>query len=342
MKFVDSVVIHVSAGNGGHGCTSFRREKFIPKGGPDGGDGGDGGNIWIISDLNMNSLTDYRIKKIFYAENGKNGFKSNSSGKKGQDTCIRVPLGTRITDIETNEIIADIQYKNQKILIAKGGWHGLGNTRFKSSTNRTPRKNTKGSLGENRLISLELMLIADVGTLGFPNSGKSTLTSMISNAKTKIDSYPFTTLHPVLGTVEKKKKKFIIADIPGIIQGASSGIGLGIKFLKHLSRCKLLLHIIDINTIKKKNLNKVRYIILQELKNFNKSLFQIPRWLIFNKIDILKKKKINKIKKYIKRKIHSCQKCYFISAKDNIGIKNLSKNIIQYLYGQKHNINEHF
>ncbi|VFP86006.1 GTPase ObgE/CgtA [Buchnera aphidicola (Cinara pseudotaxifoliae)] len=336
MKFVDSVIIHVSAGNGGHGCTSFRREKFIPKGGPDGGDGGDGGNVWIISDLNMNSLTDYRIKKTFCAENGKNGFSTKSSGKKGKDTLIRVPLGTRVIDFETKETIVDIQNKNQKILIAKGGWHGLGNTRFKSSTNQAPRKHTKGSSGEYKIIILELLLIADIGTLGFPNSGKSTLTSTISNAKTKIDNYPFTTLHPILGTVEIKKKKFIIADIPGIIQGASSGIGLGIKFLKHLSRCKLLLHIIDITTIKKNNFNKIRYVILQELKNFNKSLFQIPRWLIFNKIDILTEKKISKIKSLINKKIHHRQKCYFISAKNNIGIKHLSKNIIRYLY--KHNI----
>ncbi|VFP83735.1 Obg family GTPase CgtA [Buchnera aphidicola] len=332
MKFVDSAIIHVSAGNGGHGCISFRREKFIPKGGPDGGDGGDGGNIWIISDLNMNSLTDYRIKKTFYAENGKNGSNSNSSGKKGKDIFIRVPLGTRILNINTNTIIADIQKKNQKVLIAKGGWHGLGNSRFKSSTNQTPRKKTEGSRGEYKIILLELILIADIGTLGLPNSGKSTLTSALSNAKPKIDYYPFSTLYPVLGTVKIKKKKFIIADIPGIIKGASSGIGLGIKFLKHLSRCRLLLHIIDVTTINKKNINKVKFIILKELKNFNESLFKIPRWLIFNKIDILTKKKIIKITKYITKKIQNNQKYYFISAKNNIGTKQLSKDIIQHLY----------
>ncbi|VFP88472.1 GTPase ObgE/CgtA [Buchnera aphidicola (Cinara piceae)] len=332
MKFVDSVTIHVSAGNGGNGCISFRREKFIPKGGPDGGDGGDGGNIWIISDLNMNSLTDYKIKKIFYAENGKNGSGSNSSGKKGKDTFIKVPLGTRIFNNENKSIISDIIYKNQKILIAKGGWHGLGNSRFKSSTNRTPRKKTNGTIGEYKIISLELILIADVGTLGLPNSGKSTLTSSLSNAKTKINNYPFTTLNPILGTVQIKKKKFIIADIPGIIQGASSGVGLGIKFLKHLSRCKLLLHIIDITTIKKKNINKIRSIILKELKNFNKSLFNIPRWLIFNKIDSLRKKKIIKLMVYIKKRMKKNQKYYLISAKKKIGTRKLSKDIIKYLY----------
>ncbi|VFP79256.1 Obg family GTPase CgtA [Buchnera aphidicola] len=332
MKFVDSVIIHVSAGNGGNGCISFRREKFIPKGGPDGGDGGDGGNIWIISDLNMNSLTDYRIKKIFYAENGKNGFNSNRSGKKGKDTFIRVPLGTRVLNTENKSIISDIIYKKQKILIAKGGWHGLGNSRFKSSTNRTPRKKTNGTLGERKIIKLELILIADVGTLGLPNSGKSTLTQALSNAKTKINNYPFTTLKPVLGTVKIKKKTFIIADIPGIIKGASSGIGLGIQFLKHLSRCRLLLHIIDITTIKKKNINKIRLIILKELKNFNESVFNIPRWLVFNKIDSLKKKKIIKLIIYIKKKIKKNQRYYLISAKKKIGIKKLSKDIIEYLY----------
>ncbi|VFP81159.1 GTPase ObgE/CgtA [Buchnera aphidicola (Cinara kochiana kochiana)] len=332
MKFVDSATIHVSAGNGGHGCISFRREKFIPKGGPDGGDGGDGGNVWIISDLNMNSLTDYRIKKIFCAENGKNGSNANSSGKKGKDVLIRVPLGTRILNVDTNTIVADIQDKNQKILIAKGGWHGLGNSRFKSSTNQSPRKNTKGSLGEYKIILLELILIADVGTLGLPNSGKSTLTSSLSNAKTKIDYYPFSTLNPILGTVKIKKRKFIIADIPGIIKGASSGVGLGIKFLKHLSRCRLLLHIVDTTTIKKKNINKIIFIILKELKNFDELLSKIPRWLIFNKIDILTKKKINKIMMYMTKKIQNNQKYYFISAKNNIGTKKLSKDIIKYLY----------
>ncbi|VFP78236.1 GTPase ObgE/CgtA [Buchnera aphidicola (Cinara cuneomaculata)] len=332
MKFVDSATIHVSAGNGGHGCISFRREKFIPKGGPDGGDGGDGGNIWIISDLNMNSLTDYRIKKTFCAEHGQNGSHANSSGRKGKDIFIRVPVGTRIINIDTNNIIADIKNQNQKLLIAKGGWHGLGNSRFKSPTNRAPRKNTQGSLGEHKIILLELILIADIGTLGLPNSGKSTLTSSLSNAKTKIDYYPFSTLYPVLGTVKINKKKFVIADIPGIIEGASSGIGLGINFLKHLSRCRLLLHIIDITTIKKKNINKIRFIILKELKNFDIFLFKIPRWLIFNKIDILTKKKIVKIMKYITKKINCNQKYYFISAKKNIGTKKLSTDIINYLY----------
>lgn len=334
MKFVDSATIHVCAGKGGDGCISFRREKFIPKGGPDGGNGGNGGNIWIVSNLNMNSLTDYRIKKNFYAEKGKNGSSSNSSGKKGKDIFIPVPLGTRIINIDSSTVIADITHKNQKILIAKGGWHGLGNSCFKSSVNQTPRKKTNGTLGENKNIKLELILIADVGTLGLPNSGKSTFTSAISQAKTKIKNYPFSTLYPILGTVKIKEKKFIIADIPGIIKGASSGIGLGIKFLKHISRCKLLLHIIDITTIKKKNINKIQFIILKELKTFNTSVFQKPRWLIFNKIDLLEKKKIVKILIFIKKKIRYKQKYYLISAKKQIGTKQLSQDIMQYLNKQ--------
>ncbi|WP_075433962.1 Obg family GTPase CgtA [Buchnera aphidicola] len=338
MKFVDSATIHVSAGNGGNGCISFRREKFIPKGGPDGGDGGDGGNIWIISDTNMNSLTDYRIQKTFYAENGKNGSSANSSGRKGEDIFIRVPLGTRIINLHDHSIIADITKKEQKVLIARGGWHGMGNTRFKSPTNRSPRKKTNGTLGECRHIGLELILIADVGTLGLPNSGKSTLITAISNAKTKINNYPFTTLRPILGAVQIKKEKFIVADIPGIIQGASTGIGLGIQFLKHLSRCHLLLHVIDITDIRKNNINNIRRIILQELKNFKESLFKKPRWLIFNKIDKLTEKKINSVMLQIKKKIENNQKYYLISAKKKIGTKQLSQDIMLYLYQKKYKI----
>ncbi|VAX76643.1 Obg family GTPase CgtA [Buchnera aphidicola] len=334
MKFIDLATIHVSAGRGGDGCISFRREKFIPKGGPDGGNGGDGGDVWIIADLNINSLTDYRIKKIFHAQNGKNGSGSNSSGKKGKDFFVRVPIGTRITNSESHEIIADITQKNQKILIAKGGKHGSGNSKFKSSINQTPRKKTNGKFGEYKILRLELILIADVGTLGLPNSGKSTLTSSVSNAKTNIKNYPFSTIHPVLGTVKIKKKDFIIADIPGLIKGAASGIGLGINFLKHLSRCRLLLHVIDITKIKKKNINKMRYILLKELKKFNQSLFNKPRWLIFNKIDLLTKKNFSKTLIYIKKKISNHQKCYFISAQKKIGVKKLSQDIAQYLYSK--------
>ncbi|HXK00468.1 MAG TPA: GTPase ObgE, partial [Buchnera sp. (in: enterobacteria)] len=219
MKFLDKAIINVIAGNGGNGCISFRREKYIPKGGPDGGDGGDGGNVWLKSTNNLNTLIDFKFKKIFSANNGQNGCSGKCAGKKGRDITIMVPIGTRIINIETNEIVSDMVNDNQKLLIAKGGWHGLGNTRFKSSINRSPKRKTLGKPGEKREILLELMLLADVGTLGLPNAGKSTLVQAISSAKPKIAEYPFTTLTPTLGVVSiNNKKKFIISDIPGLIK----------------------------------------------------------------------------------------------------------------------------
>lgn len=336
MKFIDSAIINISAGNGGDGCISFRREKYIPKGGPDGGDGGDGGNVWIITNSNMNSLTDYRINKTFQAKNGKNGRNSNKSGKRGDDIFIKIPLGTRIFDFNTNNIIIDMIQKNQKFLIAQGGWHGLGNTRFKSSTNQTPRKNTIGKKGEKKTIKLELILIADVGTLGIPNAGKSTFVRSISNAKTKIASYPFTTLQPMLGTViTKLNKRFVIADIPGIIEGASNGIGLGINFLKHLSRCYLLLYIIDISSLNLCNIMKKINIVLKEIKNFNYSLLIKPKWFIFNKIDLLNKKDFKNIKNKIEKIFQKNEKYYFISSQEKLGTKKLCDHIIKYLYDKK-------
>lgn len=332
MKFIDSAIIQVFAGNGGNGCISFRREKFIPKGGPDGGDGGDGGSIWIISDNNLNTLTDYRSSRSFFAENGGNGSGKKCSGKKGKDIYLKVPIGTKIIDQKNNIIIKDITKKNQKILIAQGGWHGIGNTRFKSSTNRSPRKKTEGSLGEKKNIRLELIIIADVGTLGLPNSGKSTLIQKISNAKTKVGDYPFTTLTPVLGTVKvRKKNRFIIADIPGLIPGASQGIGLGINFLKHLERCKILLHIVDLSLLKDIHFIKNILKIDNELKIFNVSLYNKPRWLVFNKIDLLTHEELNLIKLKINTKINSKYKCYFISAKNKIGLKDLCLDIFNFL-----------
>lgn len=332
MKFIDSVIIQVNGGKGGDGCVSFRREKFIPKGGPDGGDGGNGGNIWLITDENTNTLTDYKIKKKFYALNGANGSSSKSSGKKGKDIFLKIPLGTRVLNQKDNNIIIDMIKKKQKFLIAKGGFHGLGNTRFKSSKNRTPRKYTKGFKGEEKLIKLELILIADVGTLGLPNAGKSSLIKIVSNAKTKIAEYPFTTLNPILGTVIiNKKKKFIIADIPGIISGASKGIGLGIKYLKHLSRCKLILHIVDISQINIEDPKKDINLLLKELKKFSYTLSKKPRWLILNKIDLFNPLLFNEFLKKIKKIIPKKEKYYLISAKKNIGIKKLCNNIIKFL-----------
>ncbi|XBC38020.1 MAG: Obg family GTPase CgtA [Buchnera aphidicola (Floraphis choui)] len=332
MKFLDQVTIHVIAGNGGNGCISFRREKYIPKGGPDGGDGGNGGNVWLKANRNLNTLIDFRFKKTFKAQNGENGKNKKQSGKKGKDTIINIPIGTRIIDNNTKEIIDDITNNKQLILIAKGGWHGLGNTRFKSSINRTPKKNTLGTQGEQREIKLELILLADVGTLGLPNSGKSTLVSHISAAKTKIESYPFTTLTPILGTVKiEKNKSFVIADIPGLIQGASHGLGLGFKFLKHLERCHLLLHIIDISIENKFNILNNINIILKEIQNYSKKLCEKPIWIVFNKIDLVSEKKIKSIITFIKFHLNQKKPYYLISSIRKIGIKPMCKDILQFI-----------
>ncbi|QCI18923.1 Obg family GTPase CgtA [Buchnera aphidicola] len=331
MKFIDQTIIQVIAGNGGNGCINFRREKYIPKGGPDGGDGGDGGNVWIQSDNNLNTLIDFRFKKIFQAEHGSNGQGKNCSGKKGNDITIYVPIGTKIINYQTREIISDLIEDKQKILIAKGGWHGLGNTRFKSSTNRTPIKRTLGSLGEKRDIQLELILIADVGTLGMPNAGKSTLVKNISGAKTKVSDYPFTTLNPILGSVKLGGKNFIIADIPGIIQGASRGIGLGIHFLKHLERCKILLHIVDLCPTDDSNPIENIKIVLNELKKYSLKLYNKPKLLILNKIDLLSHVQIDKLIKNIKNNFNIQEPYYFISSLKKIGTKKLCSDILSYL-----------
>lgn len=338
MKFIDQTIIQVIAGNGGNGCVNFRREKYIPKGGPDGGDGGDGGNVWLEANRNLNTLIDLRFKKIFQAQNGKNGSGKKCSGKKGEDIKIYVPKGTKIINYQTREIIGDLIHHEQKILVAKGGWHGLGNTRFKSSINRTPRQYTLGQKGETREIQLELLLIADVGTLGMPNAGKSTLVSNLSGAKTKIANYPFTTLNPILGCVNiKNNKKFIIADIPGIIQGASRGHGLGTRFLKHLTRCKLLLHIVDLlpqnNFHPKDNIN----IVLNELRQYSVELYQKPIWLIFNKTDLLSKIEIDQILYDIRLNFKMPEKYYLISSKNKRSMYKLCHDISKYLEEQKKN-----
>lgn len=336
MKFLDTAIIHVIAGNGGDGNTSFRREKYIPKGGPDGGDGGNGGNIWLKSEMNLNTLIDFRFKKIFRAQNGNKGSNKNKSGKKGNDIIIHVPIGTKIIDNNTNEIIQDMVKNQELILVAKGGWHGLGNTRFKSSKNRTPITHTKGKKGENRTLKLELILIAHVGTLGLPNSGKSTLVKSISSARTKIGNYPFTTLIPVLGTVNiDHTKKFIIADLPGLIQGSSQGVGLGYKFLKHLERCHLLLHIIDLSQINKETVLFYINTIINELTKYNKTVLQKPRWLIFNKIDLLNKIEIEKKIKLFFLKLNKKEPYFLMSAKEKIGTNKIKKSIYKFLNYQK-------
>lgn len=332
MKFIDQTIIEVIAGNGGNGCINFRREKYIPKGGPDGGDGGDGGSIWLEANNNLNTLIDLRFKKKFQAQNGQNGSGKKCSGKKGDDIKINVPVGTKVINYQTREVIADLTEDKQKILIAKGGWHGLGNARFKSSTNRTPRQRTLGTIGEKRDIQLELILIADVGTLGMPNAGKSTFVKTISGAKTKVADYPFTTLNPILGSVNiMNQKKFIIADIPGIIQGASNGSGLGIQFLKHLERCKILLHIVDLKPQNNSHPIENIQIVLQELKKYSMVLYNKPRWLIFHKIDLLSSDELNEKIQEIHNQLKIKEKYYCISSIKKIGVKKLCYDIFKYL-----------
>jgi GTP-binding protein len=247
MKFVDEVAIRVHAGNGGNGCVSFRREKYVPFGGPDGGDGGDGGSIWLLADAALNTMVDYRYTRQFRAANGKAGSGANCTGRSGEDLVLPVPVGTTVMDEDTGEVIGDLTASGQRLLVAQGGFHGLGNTRFKSSTNRAPRQSTPGSDGEARSLRLELKLLADVGLLGLPNAGKSTFIRAVSAARPKVADYPFTTLVPNLGVVRiAQHRSFVIADIPGLIEGASEGAGLGVRFLKHLTRTRLLLHLVDV------------------------------------------------------------------------------------------------
>ena len=285
MKFVDEVTIEVLAGRGGDGCLSFRREKFVPRGGPDGGDGGDGGSVHLQADRHVNTLVDFRYRRTHKAEKGRQGMGRLRRGKSGEDLTISVPIGTVVYDADTDELIGDLTEQGEILCVAKGGFHGLGNARYKSSTNRTPRQTSKGSAGEKRRLRLELKLLADVGLVGLPNAGKSTLINAVSNAKPKVAAYPFTTLYPILGVVRVDDiNSFVISDIPGLIEGASEGAGLGIRFLKHLSRCRLLLHMVDIAS---EDPVESFHAIEKELKNFSPALSQKDRWLAFNKIDLL-------------------------------------------------------
>ncbi|WP_262662353.1 Obg family GTPase CgtA [Vibrio alginolyticus] len=294
MKFVDEAVVKVQAGDGGSGVVSFWREKFITKGGPDGGDGGDGGDVYIQADENLNTLIDYRFQRFYEAERGENGRGGNCTGKRGKDIVLRVPVGTRAVDIHTNEIVAEVAGHGKKVMIAKGGWHGLGNTRFKSSVNRAPRQRTLGTKGEVREIRLELLLLADVGMLGLPNAGKSTFIRAVSAAKPKVADYPFTTLIPSLGVVSVvPEKSFVVADIPGLIEGAADGAGLGIRFLKHLERCRVLLHMIDIMPIDQSDPVQNALTIIDELEQYSEKLASKPRWLVFNKVDLMPEEEAN-------------------------------------------------
>jgi GTP-binding protein len=288
MKFVDEATIRIQAGNGGHGCLSFRREKFVERGGPDGGDGGHGGSVYLVAEPSLNTLADFRVARKFRAESGQGGAGRNKTGRSGEDLDVMIPSGTVVHDVDTGELICDLTEPGQRRKVAEGGRGGLGNTRFKSSTNRAPRKTTQGTQGEARHLSLELKVLADVGLLGMPNAGKSTLITAMSEARPRIADYPFTTLHPNLGVVRiGRLQSFVMADIPGLIEGASEGAGLGIQFLRHLQRTGLLLHLVDIAPIEGSNPADVVQAIARELSNFSAELADKPRWLVINKIDLL-------------------------------------------------------
>ena len=289
MKFFDEARIEVLAGDGGNGAASFRREKYIPFGGPDGGDGGRGGSIWAVADRNLNTLIDFRYTRVFRAQKGENGRGADCYGKGGDDLELRVPVGTVITDVVTGESFADLDTDGKRALIAQGGQGGMGNIHFKSSVNRAPRQSTPGHPGVQRELKLELKVLADVGLLGLPNAGKSTFIRSVSAAKPKVADYPFTTLYPNLGVVRvDDNRSFVIADIPGLIEGASEGAGLGHRFLKHLQRTGLLLHIVDLAPFEL-NATPAQHAqsILGELRKYDESLFQKPRWLLINKIDLV-------------------------------------------------------
>ena len=337
MRFVDEAEIRVEAGDGGNGKASFRREKYIPLGGPDGGDGGDGGSVYLVATENVNTLVDFRYHSVHRAQRGENGGSRDCTGKKGEDCFVAVPPGTLVFEANTGEKIGDLTQPGQKLLVAKGGFHGLGNTRFKSSINRAPQQTSKGSAGEHRMLRLELMVIADVGLLGMPNAGKSSLIRTVSSARPKVADYPFTTLHPNLGVVRVDDlRSFVIADIPGVIEGAAEGAGLGLQFLKHLSRTGLLLHVVDIAPYESDEspVSAARKIIT-EIEKWSDDLAHKPRWLVLNKIDNVPDDEIEALAQDIIDQLHWEGPIYTISALKNQGTQALMYAIMNFLEQQK-------
>ncbi len=343
MRFIDEATINVIAGDGGTGVVSFRREKYIQFGGPDGGDGGNGGSVYLIGDHDINTLADFRHVRTYTADSGIRGGGSQMTGKGGDDLTIPVPIGTLIYDDDIDELIGDITRHDQKIKVAQGGFHGLGNTRFKSSINQAPRRCSPGTPGERRSLRLELKVLADVGLLGLPNAGKSTFIRSVSAARPKVANYPFTTLFPNLGVVRVgMNQSFVIADIPGIIEGASEGAGLGIQFLKHLSRTQLLLHIIDLAPFDGSDPVEEAFTIINELDNYSHELAEKPRWLVLNKSDLLDDAEIKIRKNEILQRLDWQGPVYTISAISKKGTDNLVFDIMQQLeieHERKHDIN---
>lgn len=332
MKFVDEVGIHVQAGKGGDGCLSFRREKFIRFGGPNGGDGGDGGSIYLEADSDLNTLIDYRFKKHFKAKNGQNGMGSECTGRSGEDLIIRVPVGTCVWDANTHEEMGDLTKAGQRLLVAHGGLHGMGNINFKSSRNQAPRKTTKGRLGEERKLRLELKLLADVGLLGLPNAGKSTLIRAVSAATPKVADYPFTTLHPHLGVVRVgESQSFVLADIPGIIEGAAEGAGLGLRFLRHLSRTHLLLHLVDLAPLDGSDPVENFTMIRRELEKFSPELASRECWLVLNKIDMLSEDDVQTVSNAILKETDWQGPVFQISGIKREGTQKLCYAVMEYL-----------
>lgn len=332
MKFVDEAAITVRAGNGGAGCMSFRREKYVAKGGPNGGDGGDGGSVILVADDSLNTLVDYRYTRSFQAQNGGSGRGSNCSGPAGEDLFLPVPVGTSVIDDDTGEVVGDLTEVGQHLKVAQGGWHGLGNTRFKSSVNRAPRQTSPGSEGEVRNLRLELKVLADVGTLGLPNAGKSTFIRAVSAAEPKVADYPFTTMVPSLGVVKVNRyRSFVMADIPGLIEGASEGAGLGIRFLKHLTRCRILLHLVDIYPVDGSDPVANAQGIISELQHFSPTLAERERWLILNKADLLLDEEAEELKRRMITELNWSGPVYTISAAEKIGTEALCRDLLNRL-----------
>ncbi len=337
MKFVDEASVKVEAGNGGNGHVSFRREKYIPFGGPDGGDGGDGGSVYLEGSEALNTLVDMRFNRLLRAEHGERGQSRNCTGKGGDDLVVPVPLGTIVYDDGTDELIGDVTKEGQKLLVASGGFHGLGNTRYKSSTNRAPRQFSPGSEGEHRVLRLELKVLADVGTLGLPNAGKSSLIRAISSAQPKVANYPFTTLHPSLGVVRADElRSFVIADIPGIIEGAAEGAGLGNLFLRHLARNNLLLHVVDVEPYESDiDPVKAARAVIEEIEKWGGELAEKPRWLVLNKIDLLPEEEVSNYCQMIVDELKWEGPVFMVSAIRKQGTNQLVHEIMDYLEEQK-------
>ena len=332
MKFVDEAIIKVEAGDGGNGCVSFRREKFIPKGGPDGGDGGDGGHVLVRADSGLNTLVDFRHQRHHRAERGQNGMGRQMTGRKGGSLFIKVPVGTRVFDADTEELIGEVLEHGEELLVARGGHRGLGNIHFKSSTNRAPRQSTSGTPGERRTLKLELVLLADVGLLGLPNAGKSSLISAISSARPKVADYPFTTLYPNLGVVSAgDERSFVVADIPGVIEGAAEGAGLGLQFLKHLSRTRLLLHLVDIAPIDGSEPADAVRSIEHEIAKYGDELADRERWLVLSKCDLVDADALEERRARLIDALGWNGRLFAISSVSRTGLDGLVQALAQYL-----------